>query len=324
MDFKKKMWAFWKICLCLLATLNIVHGQSTRNVCENQEDHTLVPSDVSCALYFECINDVAYLLSCPRGLFFSELRQSCDLPSNVECDLMSSTTPGPTSPGPIVSCENVTNFQYIPSPVSCSEYYQCIDGVAYLLSCPRGLHFSDLNQTCDSPANANCPLVSPTPPGTTSPTPTTPGPTVSCRNVENFRFIASPTSCSLYYQCIEDVPFLVSCPRGLYFSEQIQTCDYSSNVNCDIFSTPRPSPPTPNCQNIPDNIFLPSQNSCSLYYQCIGNVPYLVSCPRGLYFNEQIQTCDYPSNVDCVSTIVGPTTPVIPTAPTVGMHNLSV
>lgn len=313
------MWAFLKICLCLLATLKIVHAQSTSNVCENQRDHTLVPSVDSCSMYFECIEDVPYLLSCPRGLYFSELRQSCDLLSNVECELTSSTTPGPTIPGPIISCENITNFQYIPSPDSCSEYYQCIDGVPYLLSCPRGLHFSDANQSCDLPSNANCPLVSPTPPGTSSPTPTTPGPTVSCINVDNFRFIASPTSCSLYYQCIEDVPFLLSCPRGLFFSEIIQTCDLPSNVICDSISTPKPPlPPTPNCENKPNNVFLPSPNSCSFYYQCIDNVPYLVSCPRGLYFNEAIQTCDFPSNVNCITSTESPTTATVPTAPTVG------
>lgn len=305
-----------------MATLEIAQGQSTRNICENRMDHTLVPSDDSCALYFECIENVAYLLSCPRGLYFSELTQSCDLPANVECDLTASTTTGPTVPGPIVSCENIPNFQYIPSPDSCSEYYQCIDGVAYLLSCPRGLNFSDLRQSCDLPSNANCPLTPPTTtetPSTTPSPPTTPDPSVSCINVTNLSFIASPTSCSLYYQCIGDVPFLVSCPRGLHFNELIQTCDLPANVNCEINSTPRPPPPSPDCENQPDNTFLPSPNSCSLYYQCIGDVGFLVSCPRGLYFNELIQTCDLPSNVDCSSTTEASTTPEIPTAPTVGL-----
>ena len=172
-------------------------------------------------------------------------------------------------------------------------------------------------QSCDLPSNANCPLVSPTPPGTTSPTPTTPGPTVSCANVDNLRFIPSPSSCSLYYQCINDRPFLLSCPRGLYFSELIQTCDLPSNVNCDLISSPQPSPPpSANCENQPENTFLPSPNSCSFYYQCIDNVPYLVSCPRGLYFNVLIQTCDLPANVNCVSPTEAPTTPMVPTPPT--------
>ncbi|CAO1435271.1 unnamed protein product, partial [Diamesa serratosioi] len=311
------MWVPLKICLYLVTTINIVHAQSTSNICEIERDHSLVSFNVSCNMYFECIENVAYLLSCPRGLYFSVLKQSCDLPSNVECEMTTSTTQVPTTPvQPITSCNNIPNFEYILSPDSCSQYYQCIDGVAFLLSCPRGLYFSEIIQTCDLPSNVNCPSTSPAPPG----------PTVSCLNVENFKFIASPASCSFYYQCIDDVPYLVSCPRGLYFNELIQTCDYSGNVHCKtISSTPRPPPSTPNCENKPDNILLSSPNSCSLYYQCFANVSYLVSCPRGLYFNELIQICDFPSNVDCEKTIAEPTGPIVPTvpsAPTVDASNM--
>lgn len=42
------------------------------------------------------------------------------------------------------------------------------------------------------------------------------------------RFIPSPFACHEYFQCIDEIAYLVTCPRGLYFSYAIQSCDYPS------------------------------------------------------------------------------------------------
>lgn len=70
--------------------------------------------------------------------------------------------------------------------------------------------------------NVNCEV------NTGPPTTTTRPPPPSCEGVSNFRFIPSPFACHEYFQCIEEIAFLVTCPRGLYFSYAIQSCDYPS------------------------------------------------------------------------------------------------
>ncbi|KAL7296156.1 hypothetical protein TKK_0010697 [Trichogramma kaykai] len=40
--------------------------------------------------------------------------------------------------------------------------------------------------------------------------------------------------------------------------------------------------------------------NCGTFYNCgVGHVPYLMECPAGLYFNEELKVCDWPQNVQC-------------------------
>uniref|UniRef100_A0A182R0A8 Uncharacterized protein n=1 Tax=Anopheles farauti TaxID=69004 RepID=A0A182R0A8_9DIPT len=40
-------------------------------------------------------------------------------------------------------------------------------------------------------------------------------------------------------------------------------------------------------------------SNCGKFYRCASGVKYNFDCPSGLYFNEAISSCDYPSNVKC-------------------------
>ena len=45
--------------------------------------------------------------------------------------------------------------------------------------------------------------------------------------------------------------------------------------------------------------FVPHPTDCSLYYQCNGDLPILMDCPDGLYFDPQLNVCNWPDQVDC-------------------------
>ena len=45
--------------------------------------------------------------------------------------------------------------------------------------------------------------------------------------------------------------------------------------------------------------FVPHPTNCSLYYQCNGDLPILMDCPDGLYFDPQLNVCNWPDQVDC-------------------------
>lgn len=253
--------------------------------CDGTNEFDYLPSPVDCSKYYQCVGGDPFLLSCPRGLYFSVELRSCTTYDEANCVITPPGTlpPPPTSPGPppSVSCDGVPNFRFVSSPRSCSvsinfktdfiswicflfqqNYYQCIDGNAFLLSCPLDQHFDELRQTCDSVENVNCELT-PTPPTTTI-RPLLP----SCENVENFQFIRSPSSCNEYFQCIDEIPFLLTCPRGLYFNERIQTCDQPANVDC-VTGTPSTTPEPPlgvSCENVEDFQLLSHPSSCALYF----------------------------------------------------------
>lgn len=266
--------------------------------CSEFEENALVPHPESCYDYFQCMGGVPYQLACPRGMHFSPDRLECMNYNEANCSITESTSPSPTPPGPPgPSCDNVPNFRFVPSPESCENYYQCIDGNAFRLSCPRGLYFDEPGQTCSDPRDVVCNV---TPPPT-PPTAPTPPPAPSCDDVPNFRFIPHPNSCQDYFQCINGNAFLVSCPRGRYFSEPIQSCDYPQNVNC-VTNPPMPTP-TPPPQNVcvgaEDFVLVAHPVSCALYFQCISEREFIASCPAERYFDSILARCMDSSLVDC-------------------------
>merc|ERR1712110_1255190 len=55
-------------------------------------------------------------------------------------------------------------------------------------------------------------------------------------------------------------------------------------------------------------VFVPHPYDCSLYYECRGRTPVLMSCPAGLYFDSRINVCNWPEYVDCDESTTSTTT----------------
>merc|ERR1711953_461766 len=137
---------------------------------------------------------------------------------------------------------------------------------------------------------------------------------VVCHESENGYavFEPHPDDCSLYYECVDLTPVLMSCPAGLYFDSRINTCNWPENVDCDdgttTTTTTTKSTTTSTspdfdvvCHESEDGyaVFVPHPYECSLYYECMDLTPVLMSCPPGLYFDSRIDICNWPENVDC-------------------------
>ena len=45
------------------------------------------PNPESCASYFHCANGRPYEGACPAGLLWNGIKQECDFPENVNCDV---------------------------------------------------------------------------------------------------------------------------------------------------------------------------------------------------------------------------------------------
>ncbi|XP_076276874.1 uncharacterized protein LOC143207169 [Lasioglossum baleicum] len=111
----------------------------------------------------------------------------------------------------------------------------------------------------------------------------------------------SPKNCANYLNCWDGVVIEQSCPEGLLFSAVNLVCDYDYNVNCGDRPRPTPKPPLPNGSKLcPDpNGRYRSATNCSEFYVCVFGKPVKFSCPRGLVYNDVVNVCDYPYNVDC-------------------------
>merc|ERR1719219_275382 len=60
-------------------------------------------------------------------------------------------------------------------------------------------------------------------------------------------------------------------------------------------------------------VFVPHPFDCSLFYECIGLTPVLMSCPAGLYFDSRINVCNWPEYADCDKSTTSTTTASSPT-----------
>lgn len=64
-----------------------------------------------------------------------------------------------------------------------------------------------------------------------------------------------------------------------------------------------------------DGNYYSNESDCGAFYQCSNGELIEQKCPNGLYFNPELNVCDYPENVQCGGT-VEPTTTGQSTIPT--------
>jgi len=171
-----------------------------------------------------------------------------------------------------VDCSHSLNGYKISSPTSCSEFYECVHGVAYLFQCANmtdggKLYFDQQLQRCNWPSQVDCEVPSTEPTVTTSVTDSSDdekpkefeqvqrilspieNPSVDCSQAENGDKIPSPTSCSEYFVCVMGNAYLYQCPLiagggRLYFDIELGVCNWPWMVECEITTTESPSTTT--------------------------------------------------------------------------------
>ena len=170
-----------------------------------------------------------------------------------------------------VDCSNLKDGEKILSPNNCSEFYECVHGVAYVFQCANmtdgeQLYFNQTLQSCNWPWEVQCEISStePTPVTESSSDPSTKDEddnellrvfaaiadtTVDCSEVENGGKISSPSNCSEYYVCVMGESYLYKCPMmatgdRLYYDPELGVCNWPWMVDCDITTTESPTTTT--------------------------------------------------------------------------------
>merc|ERR1711953_1613274 len=143
-------------------------------------------------------------MSCPAGLYFDSRIDVCNWPEYADCHVKTTTTTSPTT------TETTTNS----------------------------------TTSTASPTNSTTTTVSPTTTETStnsisSRVKRSANFDVVCHESEDGYavFVPHPYDCSLYYECVDLTPVLMSCPAGLYFDSRIDVCNWPEYADCHVKTT---------------------------------------------------------------------------------------
>ncbi|XP_057370722.1 chondroitin proteoglycan-2-like [Daphnia carinata] len=195
----------------------------------------------------------------------------------------------------------------------CTDYYLCVDGVAYIQHCPGNSVYDPTTQACILYGSCQTPSTQPsvtstvtstvTPTITSTVTPeqlttkttqpiTTSSPTPPgfiCPESNGF-FPNPEMPCSVsYYTCISGVPYISYCPDGSVFDPVTLVCVSANSASCSQeFECPA------------DNGSFPVPGECTpVFYTCISGKPYEQSCPAGDIFDPILLKCVPEANASC-------------------------
>lgn len=94
---------------------------------------------------------------------------------------------------------------------SCSQFVQCVNGVAVEEECADGLFFSAESQQCTTPQLANCGVERKPCPAWTDPA--------------DLVYLTDGRNCNNYFLCFDGQPQSMQCASGLTFNSNTNKCD---------------------------------------------------------------------------------------------------
>uniref|UniRef100_A0A8R1DLK7 Chitinase n=2 Tax=Caenorhabditis japonica TaxID=281687 RepID=A0A8R1DLK7_CAEJA len=156
-----------------------------------------------------------------------------------------------TSQKPVTTIASSTSFcsgkvdgQYSDSG-DCGKFVLCLNSIAYSMSCPSGLHFSNSLKYCTSAATAGCTVTSSTTTTTRAPSTTTKAaPTIATTASPKATTAASPFKCTKdgfygvpedclkFIRCVNGLSYNFECPNGLSFHADTMMCDRPDPSKC--------------------------------------------------------------------------------------------
>lgn len=126
--------------------------------------------------------------------------------------------------------------------------------------------------------------------------PSEPEPEYECPPQDDVSYyLPDEEQCDRYLECNikgELRPHL--CPDGFVFDINLEKCDYPVKVNCTgrpLLQEPQPSV---NCSRANGFFAWPANVSCQNFWDCREGTAYKQTCPVGVIFDPQLNTCATP------------------------------
>lgn len=190
----------------------------------------------------------------------------------------------------------------------CDKYYECVDGIAQDKLCPDGLVFdpySRKREPCDHYFNVDC--------GDRLELQTPRGPNDLCPRLNGFYAHPDPSTCNVFYACVDGKAEEYVCSPGLWFDEYKGVCNWPGETdrqNCNAgkssaqetldsgFKCPDKSENKDNFDISDPHPKYADPSDCAKFYICLNGVsPRAQGCELGLVFNTVTLSCDSPENV---------------------------
>jgi len=192
-----------------------------------------LPDEEQCDKYHECnIKGELREHLCPDGFVFDITLEKCDYPVKVNC----TGRPLLQEPQPSVNCTRANGFFAWPANISCQNFWDCREGIAYKQTCPVGVIFDPGLNTCATPDQSSrkectegeesflgfqCPQYSPD----------------SVLRFGNHDRLPHPEDCQQYFTClVTGGPRLANCGRKKVFNNATGQCSDPKNVpGCETY-----------------------------------------------------------------------------------------
>ncbi|XP_018794816.1 PREDICTED: probable chitinase 3 [Bactrocera latifrons] len=216
------------------------------------------------------------------------------------------TIPSPAVVRPVVQASNCQPGKFYADRSNCNAYYQCIAvGELHQQFCPGGLHWNDQSKNCDWPEAAQCSVknkpVATSNSATTRPT-KSPGTTV---RPPTRRTTVKPASTSVSKKTTRHPITLApttNSPQTSSKPSKKPTSKPSRKPSRKPTRKPqrpvKPQRPSAKCN---EGEYY-THKKCDQYYICVNGALVPNSCGGDLHWDGIKQICDWPENVQCVTT----------------------
>ncbi|KAJ4451917.1 hypothetical protein ANN_03395 [Periplaneta americana] len=262
-----------------------------------------------CRQFLNCWKGRGIVQVCAPGTLFNPDTRECDFPSKVKClettqddrwsniepDItverrsgregrMLGNTPAPwNAVRPVVQpptsapqvkkdCPMAGGTGLAPHPTDCRKFFNCWMGTAHTQQCGPGTLFNPRTLVCDFPYNVVCAT-------TTSTTTTTP---TNIGHLIRESRLAGPTLSPRH---------AINSNSGKSTTTSTTTTTTAAPITRGKVDCPMPG----------GTGFAPHPTDCSKYLNCWRGTAHTQQCGPGTLFNPQTLVCDFPYNVNCVT-----------------------
>lgn len=263
--------------------------------------------------YITCANGQAYSMSCPSGLVWQQRTETCNYPRGSGKRVRRGAIIEKLGEEICDSCvANEWGSCYLPGPTE-HDYIECSNGLPSYKTCPNNLVWNQELETCDWPTDP--------PSNSSSNADGSAQKNLAPAQSKSFSLcslcafpintneygscylpnILNPTT---YFQCDNGEPVKLSCSPGLVWNQFKQTCDWpiwssgrSKRSLGDIVQNIKNKVAENICDNCETNewgtCFMAADDDVHAYYECTDGTPVRATCPAGLVWNQELETCDY-------------------------------
>ncbi|BFF96894.1 protein obstructor-E [Drosophila madeirensis] len=240
------------------------------NICSGVVSNLFLPHISNCSQYYLCMSEVAVPRECPQGYYFDATDQQCVVVEEVRCL-------------PACPAKGLSSFCY---DRTCTKYVLCFDGTPVLRQCSDGLQYNAQTDRCDYPQFVDC----------------VDNLCVRQNNPADIVYIASKSLCDKYFVCVDGLPQVQNCTRGLQYNPATTSCDFPSKVNCTVETLQRnilpyaKAPPRSAGSVCPaeGTHFYAHKTRQDAYYYCLNGRGVTLDCTPGLIYDAKREECREP------------------------------